>query len=120
MSGRRDFLGGLVSLPLIGGGVTLIGQPSAVAEPVTIDMLEAYKTWLFYERRSLAWNMARHPRYTAYYKGLSQKKIYSKIEPSCVYAGESGSFHSYDGTNPPESRAALVLTTVGCDWREPS
>ena len=29
MSDRRSFLRGLVSLPLIGGGVTLIGRPSA-------------------------------------------------------------------------------------------
>ena len=29
MSDRRSFLRGLVSLPLIGGGVTLIGAPSA-------------------------------------------------------------------------------------------
>jgi len=29
MSDRRHFLRGLVSLPLIGGGVTLIGRPSA-------------------------------------------------------------------------------------------
>ena len=61
MSGRRDFLRGLVSLPLIGGGVTLIGQPSAVAEPVTSDLLEAYKTWLFNEHRSLSGDMAASP-----------------------------------------------------------
>ena len=29
MSDRRSFLTGLVSLPLIGGGLTLIGRPSA-------------------------------------------------------------------------------------------
>lgn len=32
-SGRRGFLRGLVTLPLIGGGVTLIGNPTAAAVP---------------------------------------------------------------------------------------
>lgn len=35
---RRGFLRGLVSLPLIGGGVTLIGAPTAAATPVTPDL----------------------------------------------------------------------------------
>ena len=39
---RRGFLRGLTTLPLIGGGVALIGAPSAVAEPVTRSMLETY------------------------------------------------------------------------------
>src|ERR687886_251693 len=50
---RRAFLRGLASLPLIGGGVTLIGNPTRAAEPVTPDLLEAYASWLFYERRFL-------------------------------------------------------------------
>ena len=32
---RRSFLAGLASLPLIGGSVTLLGQPTAAATPVT-------------------------------------------------------------------------------------
>lgn len=34
-SSRRGSLRGLTSLPLIGGGVSLIGRPTAVAEPLT-------------------------------------------------------------------------------------
>ncbi len=41
MSDRRTFLGGLVSLPLIGGGVTLIGQPSAPVPLVQAAALPA-------------------------------------------------------------------------------
>ena len=35
MADRRSFLRQLASLPLIGGGVTLIGKPTAAAVPVT-------------------------------------------------------------------------------------
>ena len=37
----------------IGGGVTLIGNPTKAAEPVTRHLLDCYDTWLFYERRFL-------------------------------------------------------------------
>ena len=50
---RRGFLRGLTTLPLIGGGVTLIGNPTKAAEPVTRHLLDCYDTWLFYERRFL-------------------------------------------------------------------
>jgi hypothetical protein len=50
---RRGFLRGLASLPLIGGGVTLIGNPTRAAEPVTLDLLDAYNERLFMERRML-------------------------------------------------------------------
>ena len=44
--GRRDFLRGLASLPLIGGSVVLIGQPSAIAKSATVYFIGNYKTWL--------------------------------------------------------------------------
>src|SRR4051812_4964072 len=50
---RRSFLRGLTTLPLIGGGVTLIGKPTATAVPVTPELLDAYNEWLFVERRML-------------------------------------------------------------------
>ena len=39
---RRSFLRGLVTLPLIGGAVTLIGDPTGPALPVTPDLLDGY------------------------------------------------------------------------------
>ena len=51
---RRGFLRGLAHLPLIGGGVTLLGNPTAAAEPVTEELLDSYSEWLHYERRLLA------------------------------------------------------------------
>jgi hypothetical protein len=38
---RRGFLRGLTAFPLIGGGVTLIGNPTAAAEPVSRDLLDS-------------------------------------------------------------------------------
>ena len=32
--------------------------------------------------------------------------------------GDASSFHRYDGSSPASSRAALVLSTIGCDWRD--
>ena len=50
---RRGFLRGLTALPLIGGGVTLIGNPRGSGRAVTADLLDSYDTWLVYERRYL-------------------------------------------------------------------
>lgn len=42
MSDRRTFLRGLVSLPLIGGGVTLIGRPAAPVPLIQAAALPAF------------------------------------------------------------------------------
>lgn len=120
---RRGFLRSLVTLPLIGGGLTLIGKPTSAAVPVTDQLLEHYDTWLFHERRR-----------------LRLERFGSKIEPTGVYrAGDlqvgtiigrfdgamidlvrfntASTFH--DGPSAsPITRAAVVLAAVGCDWRE--
>ena len=49
---RRSFLRGLASLPLIGGGVTLIGNPTAAAVPVTDALHARYVAWLAHEHRA--------------------------------------------------------------------
>jgi hypothetical protein len=53
MSDRRSFLRGLVSLPLIGGGVTLIGQPAAAVPLVQAAALPVLGSPL--ERLHYAW-----------------------------------------------------------------
>lgn len=122
-SDRRGFLRGLVSLPLIGGGVTLIGAPTAVAAPVTSDMLDSYDAWLFYKRRYLQFerygrpegDRACHGRFAIVDTQTGQRFDYVSIDNA------GGHFHG--SANPlvapqASSRAALVLSTVGCDWRE--
>ena len=55
MADRRTFLRGLASLPLIGGSVAILGQPTAAAVPVTDRLLDSYQAWLTYERDWLVW-----------------------------------------------------------------
>ena len=59
---RRSFLRGLASLPLIGGGVTLIGNPTAAAVPVTDALHARYTAWLAHEHRAA---MKEHARRAA-------------------------------------------------------
>lgn len=110
---RRGFLRGLVSLPLIGGGVTLIGSPTAVAEPVTRQLLERYSEWLRMERNSIhqelfpgcdqfaLWCSASAARYRP------EQEFYIPPAPA-----------SWEQAASASTRAALVLSTVGCNWRD--
>jgi hypothetical protein len=50
---RRGFLRRLCGLPLICGGLSFIGAPSAVAEPVTAGLMNAYDRFLAAERNLL-------------------------------------------------------------------
>ena len=43
MSDRRAFLASLAALPMLGGGVRLIGRPTAAAVPVTDGLLRNYE-----------------------------------------------------------------------------
>ena len=118
---RRGFLRQLAGLPLIGGAVTLIGQPTAVAEPPGADLLEAYKTWLHFEGRWLSWEMAEHPEIMHRYRfkpGAPHKTRFEAVESGYTFVGETGSYHHRRPGETACGRAALVLSTVGCDWRE--
>jgi hypothetical protein len=50
---RGGFLRGLAGLPRLGGGVTLLGNPTRAAVPVTEEMLWNYREWLQMELRFL-------------------------------------------------------------------
>ena len=113
MSDRRAFLRGLASLPMIGGGVTLIGNPTAAAVPATPQLLDAYNEWLDLERSWLMWE-----RY-----GSGSERFYSKEQGiDCVWrdrrTGKCWNFNivteasGFDHTNTA-SRAAVVLSAAG-------
>ena len=116
---RRGFLAGLARLPLIGGSVALLGRPSAVAEPVTRDMLFSYKDWLKYEHRMLCWELPRYDHEKA--------RMLESVGGSSGCPGGDWHFQwSLPGARgpagwldapQPSTRAALVLSAVGCDWR---
>jgi hypothetical protein len=103
---RRGFLAQLVKLPLIGGGLSLIGQPQAVAEPVTPGLLEAYRSWLVMEFSYLRAEM-----------NLDGVRL-GGFDPN----NAGGMYHWRSFGSPPapapSTRAAVVLSAVGCDWKE--
>ena len=112
---RRGFLRGLVSLPLIGGGVTLIGAPTAVAEPISQQLLHEYHDWLMFERSSLireAFGSADRFGPGSCF-GAALKWHRARGEFRTTSEGEPLG----DGVSFPSTRAALVLSAVGCDWQ---
>jgi hypothetical protein len=110
-----SILRGLTALPLVCGGVTLIGQPTASAEPVTRELLLNYNAWLWSKRRVLC----------------------ASIDPEANFFGSggfdmwrdppgdnrAGAYHAVDKIRRllpdkgPLDRAAIVLSAVGSDWR---
>jgi len=103
---RRGFLSGLATLPLIGGSVALIGSPSAVAEPVSPVLMHEYVNWLAYE-----WSRASIEAH-----GSDRGMWFPLHGPAHQWHAERG--NRVRTLVPPSTRAALVLATVGCDWRE--
>jgi hypothetical protein len=108
---RRGFLRGLLSLPLIGGGVTLIGAPTAVAEPVSQACLESYLAWLHYEFRFV---------HDALYPGFRQEHgttipLRNAGANFHFSARRTGGLQAT--TAEAAARAPVVLAAVGCDWR---
>ena len=108
MSDRRTFLRGLASLPLIGGGVTLIGNPTAAAVPVSKDLLAAYDQWLFYERRFLVREMYAQ-------EGRDMARAMEKVVPVNTAADR---FHfpregAWQDQPQPSTRAAVILSAAG-------
>ena len=111
---RRGFLRGLVSLPLIGGGVTLIGRPTAAAVPVTAELFDRYTAWLAFEHAEALVERERI-RYR------DDPHVLSRIEfrrewvnqPMFWFPEEPLARANVLGASP-QTRAALVLSAVGC------
>ncbi|MDP4023710.1 hypothetical protein Q8W71_13825 [Methylobacterium sp. NEAU 140] len=111
-SNRRGFLRGLTTLPLIGGGVTLIGSPTGAATTGTTECLKTYITWLHYEQRAVhdyLWPEAAgrgqyipldNPGASFHFHDLAGLRDWPRV-------GQEAAF-----------RAPVVLSTVGCDWRK--
>lgn len=98
-SSRRGFLRGLTTLPLIGGGVALIGNPTAAAVPVTGQTVATYLTWLHYEFRYVSWGCGQ----PGYVPMLNHGAAFHDRERSVALAARAA-IH----------RAPVVLATVGC------
>lgn len=111
---RRGFLRGLTTLPLIGGGVALIGAPSAVAEPVTRSMLETYSEWLRIERNLVCNEL--YPIMDPAIRRLAASPVRYDDPLHRFFIPEAPL--SWRDMPPASTRAALVLSAVGCGWRE--
>ena len=106
---RRSFLRGLTTLPLIGGGVTLIGNPTKAAELITPELLDAYSEWLFYERRMLCIER---------YGDRDAEGFVPANTGAHLFHFPPSELGGWKAAPKPSVRAAVVLSAVGCDWRE--
>lgn len=120
-SSRRGFLRALTALPLVGGGLSLVGTPSAVAVPVTSELRTRYLGWLareyteaFVEQEGFNFIGAGYDAGSAYVAAYLERK-----RDGLRYLTEG--HHGYEcppvPLSPPSTRAALVLSAVGSDWK---
>ena len=127
---RRNFLRGLTTLPLIGGGVALIGAPTAVAEPITDRLFDAYLGFIVHEHREV---LAQHSYRRAIAREAEDYRNRGIVMPAgypeaCerdtrelpylqwVPQGSEAA-DAFCRASCPTTRAALVLSAVGYDWR---
>jgi hypothetical protein len=112
---RRGFLRGLAALPLIGGGVTLIGNPTKAAVLPSRELIETYRSWLAAEFAEVHAEMTRwdyapdefsdcRERFTREWgRDLYHMPIDAVIDANVRNGAPSG-------------RAAVVMAAVGLDW----
>lgn len=127
---RRGFLRGLVSLPLIGGSVALVGRPTAAAVPVSDALLERYHAWLSYEHKEAHLEVERRraerhliemygglDRHRAF---LAEREVYTRQHPAMYWFPDAPDIVSSVMSAPASTRAAVVLSAAGAGWRERS
>jgi hypothetical protein len=116
---RRAFLRQLCALPLIGGGLSIIGAPTAIAEPVTEALFERYASWVAREHAECMVERTRRSYATAQFVeeyAADTREIFMRrwLQGNMAF---SDAAHDHP-PGLPSSRAALVLSAVGCDWRQ--
>jgi hypothetical protein len=127
---RRGFLRQLCALPMLGGGVALLGAPTAVAEPVTPTLIKAYADFLVTELNLIHEEM---PPRDIFMPRPAPQSVSADHPLYLQWARET--LAAYEARNeanakrwairrampvfssPASTRAALVLSTVGFDWR---
>lgn len=127
-SSRRGFLRSLTSLPLIGGGLAIVGAPSAVAEPITDELLDNYLAFLAHEHREALVERERRSaeraeadqisKGRAYYEGYAASVAEQmRRSPNMLWFPDDPGIKRTVQAAFPSTRAALVLSAVGLDWR---
>ena len=111
MSDRRSFLCGLASLPLIGGGISLIGNPTKAAVPVSDDLLKRYVAFLAHEHRAALFE------FETVRDSPSRNRRASDVP--MLWLPDDARAQSLCEHIAPSTRAAVVLSAVGLPiWRE--
>jgi hypothetical protein len=114
---RRGFLRGLASLPLIGGAVALIGQPSAVAEPCTEALLLRYLAWLANEHAAVCLALHAPAALAENPERFASDWEYARRRAPLQWFPDAPDIERLVTATPPSTRAALVLSAVGADGR---
>lgn len=114
MSDRRSFLRGLTTLPLIGGSLALIGNPTAAAVPCSDMLLDSYVAFLAHEHRAALIESELRVTRDPY----RRERIASGIVPMFWFPDDVCA-RSLCEQIKPSTRAAVVLSAVGLPiWRE--
>lgn len=110
---RRGFLRGLASLPLIGGGLTLIGQPTAAAVAVTPGLLERYSAWLAVEYGESLIELAPYRQPDKAYAEADRQWAREWCQNSGALQDPARSRFHRPPAFAPSTRAAVILSTAG-------
>ncbi len=114
MSDRRTFLRGLATLPLIGGSVALIGNPTKAAVPVTAALQERYIAWLANEHAAALMEFDRSvEKFDTCRNSASNWNFYRARQPFWWFP-DAPEIEGLVLTTLPSTRAAIVLSAVGC------
>lgn len=114
MLDRRSFLRGLATLPLIGGSVAILGRPTAAAVPVTPELLNGYKWWLHTEHRMLCYEMTGFDEARAKEAERAFYTDHPAVDWHFQWSNPDGWMAGWNDASQPSSRAAVVLSAVGC------
>ena len=113
MIARRSFLHGLVTLPMIGGGVTLIGNPTAAAVPVTDALHARYTEWLAVEYgNALIERDGREAPPSVRDFHIDYRRRWCEGNRTLNPDPASGRFRLLPFV-PPSARAAVILSAAG-------
>lgn len=110
---RRGFLLGLAKLPLIGGSIAILGQPTSAATPITVPLLERYHAFL---SRETAATLAElySLAYTRTDWGWSLDDVDSyRHKVPMGYLREDETVEHMIAARRPSTRAAVVLSAAG-------
>lgn len=108
----------LTTLPLVGGSVAVIGNPTAVDFEPTPVMLEAYSAWLNFELTYLNASILPPTRHGGVSMAVATRNDGAKFHLREMASSPSGSMEAaWQRLGlAAQRRAALVLSTVGCGW----